>query len=58
MINKVLHWFAHLLGRNEGNVITFIEDGYICVAFKCNCGYICPKSIDKIESEIVYAKRD
>ena len=59
MINvflKIKHWFAHLFHLNEGKVITFEENGFICVAFKCECGEICSDSIIKTESENIYGK--
>lgn len=59
MINRILqikHWFSHLFHTNCGKVITFEEDGFICVAFKCECGEISPDSIVKIESKVIYGR--
>lgn len=55
MINTFLHWLAHLLKWNYGKVVTFEEDGYICVAFECSgCKKIAPESIEKIlKSELI-----
>ena len=54
MINRFLHWITHLLKRNTGKVVTWQEDGYIFVGFKCDCGKIDPDSVDKIiESDVI-----
>jgi hypothetical protein len=57
-MKKIVHWLAHMFRKNQGNVITFEEDGYICVAFKCKCGKISRDSIVKTESENIYGKFD
>ena len=56
MIRRFFHYFAHLFGYNTGNIITYEEDGFIYVAFQCDCGLIDPLSIDKIESDKIYGK--
>ena len=56
LFNNFVHKLAHFFKLNGGRVITFDEDGFIYVAFQCDCGEICPNSIDKIEREIVYGK--
>ena len=58
MVIKLIHWFSHLLHLNVGKVITYEEDGFICVAFECDCGEICPDSIIKTESENIYGTKE
>ena len=56
-LNRFIHKLAHLVCWNQGKVITFEEDGFICVGFECGgCGEISPDSISKIESEKIYGK--
>jgi hypothetical protein len=53
-INHFFHWFSHLTNSYNGRVVTWSEDSYIYVAFKCDtCGKIDEKSIDKIPEEDV-----
>lgn len=57
MFQKLLHWYEHLRGTNTGDIISYNEDGMICVAFQCYCGKIDPSSIQKIsESELINGK--
>lgn len=55
MLNKIYHRFVHWFGLNNGNVVTWIESGQICIGFKCSgCGKIAESSVDRInESEII-----
>ena len=52
-INRFLHYLAHLFKLNTGKVVTFEEDGMLCVGFECNCGVIDPKTIEKIDKSLV-----
>ena len=55
LINKFKNWIRHLLGTNRGKVVTWIDDDYVYVGFKCDCcGKIDEKSIDKIEKEMIW----
>ena len=57
LLNRWIHRLAHIFGNNQGKVVTFEEDGFICVGFECSgCGEISPDSISKIESEKIYGK--
>lgn len=41
MIKKIIMWFKHLTGSNEGRVIFWVDtDDNNCVGFKCECGKI------------------
>lgn len=55
MINRFSHWLSHLFKVNDGRVVTWLENGDICVGFKCSgCGKIAESSVVKIsESEIL-----
>jgi len=49
MINKIKHWLAHLFGWNYGKVISWRDETYVYVGFKCD---YCEK-IDKNITEII-----
>lgn len=53
-MKKIWHWLLHVTKRNSGRVITWADDGYIFVGFECTCGYIDPKTVDKIEESKIY----
>lgn len=54
MLNKFFHWLSHLFKTNTGNIVTFEEDGMICIAFECDhCKKIDEKSISKISRNLV-----
>lgn len=36
----IFHWFTHLFGTNEGQVITWREKNEVYVGFECSCGKI------------------
>lgn len=46
------------MGTNTGSVISWNEDGYICIGFQCSgCKETDPKSISKLtESDILNAR--
>ena len=49
MINKFLHWIAHLLKINTGKVVTYLEDDDIIVGFECDyCKVIDISSIERV----------
>jgi hypothetical protein len=53
-MKNFFHFFSHLTNSYTGRVVTWSEDSYIYVAFKCDvCGKIDEKSIDKISEEHV-----
>lgn len=55
--SDLLHKAAHLTGRYDGKVVTWIEDKYIFIGFECSkCGFTDPKLVDKIESEKLWKK--
>lgn len=57
MINNFFHRISHLLQTNTGKIVTFEEDGMLCVAFKCDhCQEIDEKSISKICRDLVIKK--
>lgn len=54
MVGKLFHWVNHLLGNNTGDVISWSDDTYIYVGFKCSgCGKVDESSIDKIEQSVI-----
>lgn len=56
-MKKLFHWVAHKTGNNQGRVVTWQEDGFVWVGFECDgCKVIDPKTVDKIEEEIVLGK--
>jgi len=49
MWKRVLHWFSHLTKTNTGNVISWNENGMICVGFECSvCKKVDEKSVVRI----------
>ena len=56
MIKTVLHWFQHLFKRNSVKVVTWNENGFICIGFECvDCGKT--TNVEKItESELLNGK--
>lgn len=57
MWKRLLHWISHVTKTNTGKVISYNEDGFICVGFECSCGLVDPKTISKInEKELLNGK--
>lgn len=55
---RIWHQILHWTGDNTGNIISYNEGDFICVAFECSCGKIDPSSIVKItESELDYGNK-
>ena len=46
-LKQFFHWIAHLLGMNEGQVVTWRDGEYVCIGFLCNCNKIDEKSITR-----------
>lgn len=50
MVGKLFHWFQHIIGSNTGDIVSWSDDKFVYVGFKCSgCGEIDQSSIDKIE---------
>lgn len=52
-MRKFLHWIAHLLGWNEGKVVSWRDKDNIYIGFRCDgCETIDHKTINIIEMEM------
>lgn len=41
MLNKLIHWFSHYFGKNEGDIISWHDNENFYISFKCKgCGKI------------------
>ena len=59
LFKSFLHRLSHLFKTNSGKVATWQDDDFIYVGFECSvCKQIDPKTINKIESKVIYGQAD